>query len=63
MMEQIDKYLNQLGWTPDQGRKYLQQHYAKTSRRQLTDSELLDFTIRVIEMAGVQSDLSIDIAS
>jgi hypothetical protein len=63
MMEQIDKYLNQLGWTPEQGRKYLQQHYAKTSRRQLTDSELLDFTIRVIEMAGVQSALSIDIAS
>lgn len=63
MMEQIDKYLNQLGWTPDEGRKYLQQHYAKTSRRQLTDSELLDFTFRVIEMAGVQSTLSIDIAS
>ncbi len=63
MMEQIDKYLNQLGWTPEQGRKYLQQHYAKTSRRQLTDSELLDFTFRVIEMAGVQSALSIDIAS
>ncbi len=63
MMEKIDKYLNQLGWTPDQGRKYLQQHYAKTSRLQLTDSELLDFTFRVIEMAGVQSALSIDIAS
>jgi hypothetical protein len=63
MMDQIDKYLNQLGWTPEQGRKYLQQHYAKTSRRQLTDSELLDFTFRVIEMAGVQSALSIDIAS
>lgn len=59
MMAQIDKYLAQLNWTPEMGRKYLQQNYAKTSRRQLNDAELLDFTFRVIEMAGVQTALSI----
>jgi hypothetical protein len=59
MMAQIDKYLAQLNWTPEMGRKYLQQNYAKTSRRQLNDTELLDFTFRVIEMAGVQTALSI----
>ncbi|BAZ15886.1 hypothetical protein NIES4071_77590 [Calothrix sp. NIES-4071] len=59
MMAQIDKYLSQLNWTPEMGRKYLQQNYAKTSRRQLDDTELLDFTFRVIEMAKVQTALSI----
>jgi hypothetical protein len=59
MMGQIDKYLSQLNWTPEMGRKYLQQNYAKTSRRQLNDTELLDFTFRVIEMAKVQTALSI----
>jgi hypothetical protein len=59
MMAQIDKYLAQLNWTPEMGRKYLQQNYAKSSRRQLNDTELLDFTFRVMEMASVQSALSI----
>ncbi|MEA5573266.1 hypothetical protein [Calothrix sp. UHCC 0171] len=57
MMTQIDKYLTQLAWKPEQGRRYLQQHYGKTSRRQLSDSELLDFTFRVMEMAGVMQNV------
>lgn len=57
MMAQIDKYITQLGWKPEQGRKYLQQHYGKASRRQLSDSELLDFTFRVMEMAGIVQDV------
>ncbi|MEH2233166.1 MAG: hypothetical protein V7K71_26625 [Nostoc sp.] len=39
-----DTYLAQLNWTPEQGRKYLQQKYGKRSRLQLTDTEILDFT-------------------
>jgi hypothetical protein len=57
MMTQIEKYITQLGWNPEQGRKYLQKHYGKTSRRQLSDSELLDFTFRVMEMAGIVQDV------
>jgi hypothetical protein len=68
MMGQIDKYLTQLGWTPEQGRKYLQQHYAKTSRRQLNDVQLLDFTFRITEMVQVlntysETPIAVEIAS
>jgi hypothetical protein len=63
MMLQIDKYITQLGWNPEQGRKYLQKHYGKTSRKQLSDSELLDFTFRVMEMAGVMQNVYIATSS
>ncbi len=53
MMIQIDKYITQLGWKPEEGRKYLQKHYGKDSRRELSDSELLDFTFRVMEMTDI----------
>ncbi|PAX51155.1 hypothetical protein, partial [Brunnivagina elsteri] len=57
MMAQIDKYITQLGWNTEQGRNYLQQHYQKNSRSQLSDTELLDFTFRVMEMAGIVQDV------
>ncbi|MGK7939178.1 MAG: hypothetical protein AB4062_03295 [Crocosphaera sp.] len=35
--------MQRIGWTIDQGRTYLQQHYQKRSRSQLTDDEIQEF--------------------
>ncbi|MFN6513188.1 MAG: hypothetical protein RMY29_001635 [Nostoc sp. CreGUA01] len=43
LIDQTDRYLAQLNWTPEQGREYLQQKYGKRSRLQLTDTEILEF--------------------
>ncbi|BAY63244.1 hypothetical protein NIES22_33300 [Calothrix brevissima NIES-22] len=40
---QSDIYLDQLNWSPEQGREYLQQRYGKRSRYHLSDTELLEF--------------------
>lgn len=40
--------LKRLGWTNVKGREHLEKTYAKRSRQQLTDSELLDF-LRFLE--------------
>lgn len=50
MMEQIAAELQRLGWTADQGQRYLKQQYAKTSRKQLNDAELIDFLEQLAEM-------------
>ncbi|MDZ8024071.1 MAG: hypothetical protein RMX97_05205 [Nostoc sp. DedQUE11] len=42
-IDQTDRYLAQLNWTPEQGREYLQQRYGKRSRLQLTDTEIIEF--------------------
>jgi hypothetical protein len=57
MMTQIDKSITQLAWNPEQGRKYLQRYYGKSSRKELSDLELLDFTFRVMEMAAIVQDV------
>ena len=38
-----DIELKRLGWTKEYGRNYLKKKYAKSSRLQLTDGQLLDF--------------------
>ena len=43
IMEAIDKKMNRLGWSSEDGKKYLIEKYNKKSRRHLTDEELLEF--------------------
>lgn len=56
MMVQTDTYLKQLGWNPEQGRRYLQQKYGKRSRRELNDRELVDFTMAIFEILCTQEN-------
>lgn len=56
IMAQTDTYLKQLGWNPEQGRRYLQQKYGKRSRQELNDKELVDFTIAIFEILVAQEN-------
>ncbi|PLZ98549.1 hypothetical protein CEN50_10875 [Fischerella thermalis CCMEE 5268] len=56
IMAQTDTYLKQLGWNPEQGRRYLQQKYGKRSRRELNDRELVDFTMAIFELLCTQEN-------
>lgn len=40
---EIDHLMTCLGWTTDQGRNYLRDHYGVTSRWKLTDEQIIDF--------------------
>ncbi|ALF54400.1 hypothetical protein ACX27_18645 [Nostoc piscinale CENA21] len=48
VLAKTDVELHRLGWTPEQGRKYLIKTYGKRGRTLLTESELLDF-LRYLE--------------
>jgi hypothetical protein len=43
IMAKTNVELKRLGWTTEQGRKYLMETYGKRSRQRLTDEELIDF--------------------
>jgi hypothetical protein len=42
-MEMSNAQIKRLGWTPQQGQAFLQQTFGKTSRNELTVSELEKF--------------------
>jgi hypothetical protein len=49
VIAQTDVELTRLGWTPAQGREYLEKTYGKRSRQQLTDEELMSFLLYLEE--------------
>ncbi|MBL1200771.1 MAG: hypothetical protein RMY62_018565 [Nostoc sp. ZfuVER08] len=57
LIDQTDRYLIQLNWTPEQGREYLQQKYGKRSRLQLTDTEILEF-IDYLKLKLIQNSIN-----
>jgi len=56
LIQQGDQMLQTLGWSPSQGRDFLQQHLQTTSRQQLTDDQLLQFNMLLEEqLIGLSS--------
>ena len=45
LLAQCDQLLGQLQWDASTGRAFLEQHFALTSRQQLSDSQLLQFNM------------------
>lgn len=45
LLSQSDQLLSQLGWSADQGRSLLEQHFQLSSRQQLSDEQLLHFNM------------------
>ena len=45
LLNQCDQLLEKLRWTPEQGRRYLQEQLKARSRQQLNDQQLLSFNI------------------
>ncbi len=45
LLSQCDQLLGQLQWVPSQGRAFLENHFALTSRQQLSDAQLLQFNM------------------
>ena len=45
LLSQCEELLSQLQWDPGQGRAFLEQHFALTSRQLLSDSQLLQFNM------------------
>lgn len=45
LLVQGDALLSRLGWSPDQGRAFLERHLQRISRRQLSDAQLLAFNM------------------
>jgi hypothetical protein len=45
LLNQCDALLDQLQWDPARGRAFLEQHFALTSRQQLSDTQLLQFNM------------------
>ncbi|KGG24678.1 hypothetical protein EV13_0657 [Prochlorococcus sp. MIT 0702] len=45
LLNQCDQLLEKLRWTPDQGRRYLQDQLKARSRQQLNDQQLLSFNM------------------
>ena len=43
MIEAIDKEMKRLGWSIEDGKRYISDRYSKKSRRHLTDTELVEF--------------------
>ena len=43
VIARTSRELKRLGWSNQQGRKYLEQNYSKRSRQELSDKELLEF--------------------
>lgn len=56
LIQQGDQMLQTLGWSPSQGRDFLQQHLQASSRQQLTDDQLLQFNMLLEEqLIGLSS--------
>ena len=45
LLSQCDQLLQQLGWDAGQGRQRLESHFGRSSRQQLSDSQLLEFNM------------------
>ncbi|WP_231906072.1 hypothetical protein [Prochlorococcus sp. MIT 1306] len=45
LLNQCDQLLEKLRWTPEQGRRYLQEQLKARSRQQLNDQQLLSFNM------------------
>lgn len=45
LLGQSDQLLSQLGWTANQGRQLLESRFQRSSRQQLSDSQLLEFNM------------------
>ena len=43
IIEAIDKEMNRLGWSVEDGRNYISDRYGRESRRHLSDDELVEF--------------------
>ena len=43
VIAQIDKEMERLGWTTEDGRNYISDRYNKRSRLHLSDEELIEF--------------------
>jgi len=45
LLQQCDQLLGQLQWDAGQGRRLLESHFARSSRQQLSDAQLLEFNM------------------
>jgi hypothetical protein len=45
LLSQCDSLLDRLGWTRDQARQSLEDHFSVTSRQRLSDTQLLAFNL------------------
>jgi hypothetical protein len=50
LMDESDRLINNLRWTPVFGKEYLQKNYGKAGRSLLSDAELLDFVGKLQRM-------------
>jgi hypothetical protein len=55
LLHQCDQLLAQLRWQPAHGRAFLEQHFQRSSRRQLNDEQLLHFNM-LLESEMMASD-------
>ena len=55
LLQQGDAMLKQLGWSSDQARTFLQQQLGATSRQQLSDEQLLQFSMLLEEQTLSQA--------
>ncbi|WP_053068473.1 hypothetical protein [Synechococcus sp. GFB01] len=54
LLAQSDQLLGRLQWDAVQGRQFLEQHFQRSSRQQLSDSQLLQFNMLLEgELIGV----------
>lgn len=58
LIQQTDISLKRLGWSHDQGRLYLQQHFGKSTRQSLTLQELQQFLSALKLMQPSQTQLA-----
>lgn len=63
LLAYTDQCIFELGWTKEQGRQYLQYYYNQRSRYSLTDVELLDFMIKMLEIIRSQAPIPTTSAS
>ena len=45
LLRSSDALLQELGWPPSQGRAFLEQHFGRSSRQQLSDEQLQQFNL------------------
>lgn len=49
LLEQCDQLLGRLRWDATQGREFLERHFERSSRQQLSDGQLLQFNMLLEE--------------
>ena len=62
LLGQSDQLLSQLGWTANQGRQLLESRFQRSSRQQLSDSQLLEFNM-LLESELLNTPLSSESAA